>query len=297
MVFLYAGSSRANRCAPPRARISHDRLPNFQPPLFSLNPQQTLWDDATWAVVNDYVSGQATEAAVTAVHTRMAVDPAYAMLVVSVQEIWALPWEQYLADEEPLLEESERVESPTVGRTIRRLTHRMGRRWQPVLWSTLALAASILLGLQLHWRALHPRLYYHAGATAQVVTLPDHSTVWLAPGAYLGTSRSFIDGARTVYLFGQARFAVAHNPARPFVVHVLELQATALGTTSTVASDTTARVTVNVHEGKVELDFMGVDGKLPGGSRSLLARRCGMLWRSRAGLRRLATSSARREFL
>jgi ferric-dicitrate binding protein FerR (iron transport regulator) len=291
--------------------------PNFHPPLSPRPPRQTLWDDATWVALSDYVSGQATEAAVTALHARMAADPAYATLVVSMEALWALPWEQYLAAEEPILAEQEAVASQTAAageapveqgtavdvaaawarfeaalparstavagpvrpatlhtdteppadvvhagpRQFRRSAYRTKWRWRPVLWSAVALAASVLLGVQLHWRALHPHLYYHAGATGQVVMLPDRSTVWLAPGAYLGTSRSFIDDARTVYLFGQARFAVAHDPAHPFVVRVLELQAKALGTTFTVASDTTARVSVNVHDGTVELDFTGTDGK------------------------------------
>ncbi|HXC25645.1 MAG TPA: FecR domain-containing protein [Gemmatimonadaceae bacterium] len=289
--------------------------PNFHPPLSPQPPRQPPWDDATWVSLSDYVSGHASEAEVTALQARMAADPAYASLVVSVEALWALPWEQDLVDDELSLAEQEatapQTDAPneasveqgnavdvaaawarfeallsarsiavdaTVGHTvshfeppigtthaarrpIRRSGHRTKWRWRPVLWSTLALAASVLLGVQLRWRALHPHLYYHAGTTARVVTLPDRSTVWLAPGAYIGTSRSFIDGARTVYLFGQARFAVAHDPARPFVVHVLELQATALGTTFTVASDTTARVTVDVHDGKVELDFTGADGK------------------------------------
>ena len=193
--------------------------------------------------------------------------------------VWALPFEDISAEELDAMDAESALDVdaawaqlaatfPTPKRALRQplRVSSYGRRairvWRqyPIHSSSIALVAVYLFGVQLDRRYVHPLYYYHAGVAEQVVTLPDHSTAWLAPGAYLSTDRTFIKGPRTVYLFGQARFAVAHDPARPFSVHVLEVRATALGTTFTVASDTTARVMVTVHDGKVVLDMLSPDG-------------------------------------
>ena len=166
----------------------------------------------------------------------MASDPAYAALVTSVRvagrcRLRRFREEPDATDAEPAADVDaawarlEATFSPP--KRVRRRSLRVPffyrraiRVWRrhPVLWSSIALVAVWLIGVQVDRRYLHPLFYYHAGATEQVVTLPDHSTVWLAPGAYLGTDRTVLKGPRTVYLFGHAHFAVAHDPARPFSV-------------------------------------------------------------------------------
>ncbi|HXC24311.1 MAG TPA: FecR family protein [Gemmatimonadaceae bacterium] len=256
-------------------------------------------DDATWITLVSYVSGQATDAECVVVQNRMTADLAYAALVASVRTLWALPVfdlmdsrddadDTHMAAEEarseltpsdveaawvafastlpsltPVTEPPPAVEVSTAPRRFPQIRAR-GPAWlrrHPVLWSSVALVAIWLLGVQLDRRYIRPIFYYHAGATEQVVTLPDHSTVWLAPGTYLGTDRTFTHGTRTLYLFGHARFAVKPDPRHPFIVRLLQVRATALGTDFTMAGDTAARVSVNVTEGKVVLDFMDPDGK------------------------------------
>ena len=159
---------------------------------------------------------------------------------------------------------------PSRVRTARRtpeswLGRKFGALWQtaPLLAIALPLFIVYLIGMRLD-RHRHPRRYYHAGSVAQRVTLPDGSVATLEPGAYLSTGRTFLGntGRRDLYMFGQAHFDVAPNLARPFVVHALELQATVLGTTFTLLSDTTAQVTVDVESGKVMLTLPGADGRM-----------------------------------
>ncbi|HXC25482.1 MAG TPA: FecR family protein [Gemmatimonadaceae bacterium] len=137
-------------------------------------------------------------------------------------------------------------------------------RRHPILWTTLALTLVSRTALHFDHRYWHPRVYYHTGTTTQVVTLPDGSVATLAPGAYLSTGRRYLTGTgtRDLYLFGQARFTVVPNPARPFIVHALEARATAVGTVFTVLNDTSARVTVDVETGTVVLSLPGPQGAL-----------------------------------
>ncbi|HXO75002.1 MAG TPA: FecR family protein [Puia sp.] len=85
--------------------------------------------------------------------------------------------------------------------------------------------------------------------------LPDGTTISLSPGSRISYPNKFTTSAtRDVYLSGEAYFAIAKNPAKPFRVLTGELITRVLGTTFCIRGfekDTVIRVTV--HTGKVSV--------------------------------------------
>jgi transmembrane sensor len=129
-------------------------------------------------------------------------------------------------------------------------------RWRVFAWvSAAAAAATILL-----WVAVAPRtvpsgqlapsrLSTALAAPCEQRTLEDGSLVQLNRGAQLSTD--FTAGVRRVRLVrGEAHFAVAKNPERPFVVEAGGVTVRAVGTAFNVQL-TSAAVEVVVAEGRV----------------------------------------------
>ena len=93
---------------------------------------------------------------------------------------------------------------------------------------------------------------YAAGASDQSVRLEDASVVTLFAHSRLETS--FSNSERSVRLLnGRARFAVAHNTARPFVVYAAGGKVTATGTLFEVAID--GGVKVRLISGSIEVSY------------------------------------------
>ncbi len=128
--------------------------------------------------------------------------------------------------------------------------------------------AVILLPLR---RAAVPAVLSGESAESVVVkpnseTLPDGSVVELNSGAEI--SVQFTPSERGVRLIrGEAHFAVAKNPSRPFVVTAGGVQVRAVGTAFDVLLGADA-VDVLVTEGKVSIDH-SKDGAIPGGPASV----------------------------
>lgn len=86
----------------------------------------------------------------------------------------------------------------------------------------------------------------------QQITLPDRSTVTLAPESRISYPRTFGQKNRTIYLSGEATFAVTKNAARPFLVYANELVTKVLGTRFVVRAYTgESSVHVQVQSGQV----------------------------------------------
>lgn len=86
------------------------------------------------------------------------------------------------------------------------------------------------------------------------ITLEDGTKVSLNAGSSLLYPESFGEGSRIVYLSGEGNFAVAKDPARPFIVKTAHLDVQALGTSFCVhsyAGERTVRATLK--EGKVKV--------------------------------------------
>ena len=142
---------------------------------------------------------------------------------------------------------------------IRPAPQRRGRRWNPIFSVGLAAAAALIIGFVGWWRPMivaRAANYTTAAATeigaSRKLALPDGSVVRLNTDTQLEVA--FTPGERRVRLLrGEAHFAVAKNPARPFVVSTAAIDVRAVGTAFNVRLDAAA-VEVLVTEGKVRVD-------------------------------------------
>lgn len=90
-----------------------------------------------------------------------------------------------------------------------------------------------------------------AEQTRQIM-LPDGSKVWVNAGSELKFPETFGGETREVYLSGEAYFDIAHNPDRPFLIHVGKITTKVLGTAFNIKEDKDQHlVTVTVTRGKV----------------------------------------------
>jgi transmembrane sensor len=129
---------------------------------------------------------------------------------------------------------------------------------RPARWGRVALLAAACTVLAVGVAGFHlwrgPRaaisqVIRAAPGEQRTLTLPDGSRVTV--GGRTELSVAYTARERTIYLTeGEALFAVAHNRARPFVVHAGSGTITAVGTQFNVR-DTLDRVTVTVTEGTV----------------------------------------------
>ncbi|MBO9593497.1 MAG: FecR domain-containing protein [Niabella sp.] len=118
-------------------------------------------------------------------------------------------------------------------------------------WRAAAVAASLagIVLLFLVWYRSAPPETALGPYTAH---LKDNSTVELYANAVLEIDRAFNKKTRTVTLKGDARFDIARNPDKPFIIHnsnAMDVQV--LGTSFTI-QQRTAFNTVYVHSGKVK---------------------------------------------
>ena len=133
-------------------------------------------------------------------------------------------------------------------------TARRYRRWSVGLTAVLACAA-VTASAVLLWRqqaAPEPMHLVTARGGTSVATLPDGSTVTLSSDTQVVVTY----GRRTRQIElkqGEALFAVAKNPQRPFVVQAGDHRVTALGTQFSVRYSS-ADTRVILTEGKVRLD-------------------------------------------
>ena len=116
-----------------------------------------------------------------------------------------------------------------------RRAQRAGRsRWVPsrriaVMASCLLVLLVAGLGGAASWRSVFPPSYETASGERRTITLDDGSRVSLDASSRLEV-RYTKQQRKLVLLAGQARFDVAHNPLRPFLVEVRDRTVIATGT-------------------------------------------------------------------
>ena len=88
------------------------------------------------------------------------------------------------------------------------------------------------------------------------IRLSDGTQIWLNADSKLTYDKNFSEDLREVTLSGEAFFDVAHNPARPFVIHTQKMDIKVLGTTFNVKSyDGDATAEASLLKGKIEVTF------------------------------------------
>jgi len=100
-----------------------------------------------------------------------------------------------------------------------------------------------------------------AGITTSL-TLSDGTEVLLSANSQLEYNPSFSADKREVKLTGEARFNVAKDAQRPFIVHTEQIQTQVLGTVFDVKAYPQARPDVTLYEGRVEVSLNGVSPRL-----------------------------------
>jgi len=87
------------------------------------------------------------------------------------------------------------------------------------------------------------------------ITLPDSSVVVLNAGSTLDYPTQFDGTTREVTLVGEAYFDIAHNKAKPFIIHTGKVKTIVLGTAFNIkAWPTDKNITVSVTRGKVKVE-------------------------------------------
>ena len=100
-----------------------------------------------------------------------------------------------------------------------------------------------------------------AGTTTSV-TLGDGTQVLLNANSRLSYDKDFTDKKREVTLVGEARFSVAKDANRPFIVRTEQIQTQVLGTVFDVKAYPQTSADVTLYEGKVEVSLNGNSPRL-----------------------------------
>ncbi len=140
-----------------------------------------------------------------------------------------------------------------------------------------ALAAALACGAFWQLRPSSGMSAEHLAAASNSVTviqprsqvLPDGSVVELKDGAEITVNYAEMF-RRVTLLRGAAHFAVAKNPARPFIVSARGVEVRAVGTAFAVDSSAPT-IEVIVTEGKVSVETLSAPGSLPQAEHKVLA--------------------------
>ena len=100
-----------------------------------------------------------------------------------------------------------------------------------------------------------------AGTTTPI-TLSDGTQVLLGANSRLEYAKHFSARKREVTLTGEARFNVAKDAGRPFIVHTEQIQTQVLGTVFDVKAYPQTLPDVTLYEGKVEVSLNGTAPRL-----------------------------------
>jgi len=102
--------------------------------------------------------------------------------------------------------------------------------------------------------SMHPKLIRYATTS---ITLGDGTQMLLSANSRLIYDKDFTDKKREVTLVGEARFSVAKDANRPFIVRTEQIQTQVLGTVFDVKVYPQTIPDVTLYEGKVEVSLNG----------------------------------------
>lgn len=134
------------------------------------------------------------------------------------------------------LSEMQKRMAPWRGRVMRRSPIYRWGKYAAVVAIIVATAAITRLSTPPEVKIVSPEMveFFVPYGDCRAVKLADGSTVWVNAGSVLVYPKEFIANNRTVYLSGEARFEVAKNLDKPFIVNTHQLDIEALGTVFSV---------------------------------------------------------------
>ncbi|MBR5205530.1 MAG: FecR domain-containing protein [Bacteroidaceae bacterium] len=97
--------------------------------------------------------------------------------------------------------------------------------------------------------------------TTTTLTLSEGTQVLLSANSRLEYDKEFTSNKREVTLVGEARFSVAKDSKRPFIVHTEQIQTQVLGTVFDVKAYPQTTPDVTLYEGSVEVSLNGTSPK------------------------------------
>ena len=237
-------------------------------PLFSAD-QPT---DAGWDALARFLAGESAAAEAAVVTAWLATHPEDAGVVQLVKDRSArlnaradvsVDTERALAVVRARLARHERMPTlrverggqPAVGRVAAGASR--GPRWsQRLIGFAVAAGLAAIAFTKLRDGApatAMPREYRTTIGQRDSISLPDGSTVVLAPGSRLTLAADYGVGARSLVLDGAAYFDVRHDAAHPFVVNAAGATIRDIGTAFTVKTTAPGSVAVHVTHGIVEM--------------------------------------------
>jgi len=232
-----------------------------------IRPTAASAPEADWDAISRFVAGESDAVESAAVARWLATHPEDAALAAIVKaraersasraDVSVDTERALAAVRSRLAETRSRTPSMTVhrgGAATHTAAPRSARRWRGPLFAAAA-ALTAMVGIA-QWRGgsrATERVYSTQVGQRDSVTLPDGSTVVLAPGSRLTVASGFSSGNRDVTLEGAAFFDVKHDGAHPFVVHSRGAEIRDIGTAFSVKTDANGRVSVAVTHGIVAL--------------------------------------------
>jgi transmembrane sensor len=226
---------------------------------------------AEWVALGRFIAGECTAEESVEIRRTLAADPARAALVAALTpaEVVAPPTSSEV--EAALVAVRARRDEPSgqpVGRPSKVLKlEAYGRLWRG---ARLRAAAAVLVvaGGALLFRvvsgpesasssATSPSRFAAAVGALDSLRLPDGTRVLLGPGSELTLAADYGRDARELALTGEARFEVAHDATRPFVVHAASASFRDVGTVFAVHSDPAGGARIVVTEGAVAVQLDG----------------------------------------
>lgn len=131
------------------------------------------------------------------------------------------------------------------------MTLRKNKSWKRMV----AAAAVLLIVISGAFWYFNNGTEFRTESLAEVLTLPDESTITLNKNSRLSYARNFNRRDRVVTLEGEAFFDVAKNPQKPFTIHVQDIDVRVVGTSFNIRS------TKELTEVAVETGIVKVMGK------------------------------------
>jgi ferric-dicitrate binding protein FerR (iron transport regulator) len=188
-----------------------------------------------------------------------------------------LAWEQYLARQDwQTIDYKQKLHPALSGKMLNKVRNATYRKAGVVrTLKRLAVAAIVLLAIGVGWRYLlvntkdnikieelssiakvEPyRVQRRLNTTNKplLIALEEGSAITLSPGSRVEYTTPLVkEHKRTIYLTGEAYFAVAKDSAAPFTVYSDGISTTALGTSFTIkAMEKEPFISVHLHTGKV----------------------------------------------